>query len=328
MLGQHGPMRTVLYYGAVVAASVLATFAGSLVTADFEGAAPGQRVAARVGAAVLVYGPLLLWSVVLDGRRGQLWWGAGTITASVVASGTLVWSCSHSSSPRTIVLAVLVILIGAALIGVAIPIGAGIRRWTTRHPSAEWTPIVAGLEGIPRRVRLVAGTFLIATVVGGISSAAFADTGRREGPWATVLSTGGLACIAAAVVAAFAGLGFVEVLRDVTAGDPIARRRVNGVVFRRRTTPLDLDETRMAVDYAAASVVMQRFQSGHAMLLVLGAGAGLMRDFLRGDNGGFDDVLVGSYLVILVVLVPLTVARLRRASQYVAAHAEFLGPTG
>ncbi|PJJ72802.1 hypothetical protein CLV46_2379 [Diaminobutyricimonas aerilata] len=295
---------------------------------------PGTTGIAGAGLGVMVYGPLMLGSVAAwwrmrdasdAGRYYRLWliWtavasavGAALVVVGGVLSGTAPWAVA------------IVIATGVVLLAVAVPLGDRVRRSADRHrePSAEhWTP--TGPGAVVRVVRITAITFAAVLLVGVVGAAVLAATVDPDLFGDTVLLAVPLAFFGAGLACALAGLRVSKNLREAAAGDIGTLRKLMRVVLRGKPESLDDTEQVAAARYAAGIPIALGIQLAFLGLLYAGLVIQQVITLLGSDGGSPMQLAILVLLVLmLAVVVPLTVVRIRRARRYAREHADLLQP--
>jgi len=318
-------MRVLMYVLTIVLATALTLGAALLIVFTFGDADRALRIASAAAAPLLVMGPVVIGAFAgywdhrasRESRRFLGWWFIGVAAIDVVAAVVIV-SAALSARAPVWVPAVLVIG-GAVLLGVARPLGALFRRLEPPMPSV---PDHSTTEAptVRRAVRAVVVTFVISAVVASVGAAVLSVLGRRDADdvLQSVLLAGQLTFIATAIAAAVVSLPFSRALRDAGGRDIDRLRRFAKVVLRGAPVPLDDAETQGSVEYARVLPLALQFQLVFIGLLYTGLTFQFASSAIRGDSSSF--FFLAGLVVALVVVVPLTVRRIRRARRYLRQH--------
>ncbi|MCY1694364.1 hypothetical protein [Curtobacterium sp. SL109] len=318
-------MRVVVSVLMIVVATALTLGAALLVVFGFADADRTLRIGSATAAPFLVMGPVAIGGLAgywdhrasPESRRLLGWWFAGVAAIDVVAAVFIVLAALSARAPVWV--PTLLVVGGAVLLGVARPLGALFRR-TEPPMSSVLDHSVIEPPAVRRAVRVVVVTFVVAAVVASVAAGVLLTLGRRDpGDVAqAVLLAGQLTFTATAVSAAFVSLPFSGALRD-TGGRDIGRlRRFAEVVLRGKPVPLDDIERQGSVEYAKTIQLVLQFQLAFFGLLSTGLTFQFVSSALRGTVSSL--VFFAGLVVALVVLVPLTVRRIRRARRYVRQH--------
>lgn len=326
-------VRIVAFVVAVLVSSVLSTGAAVFTAVEFSRAPHGILLAAGIGSAFLVYGPLVIGSIAGwwdhrssdESRRWIGRWFIGVLLVDVAVAVVVVLAAVEGGAP---VWVPIVVIAGAAvLLGVARPVGAAFRRSERPSPEPEsWQPF--STSDVHRGVRTIGVVFAAAVV---LSSVGFVALGDSRGDARDVLESVLLGVQLTFTVTAFAAIivsvRFSTALRETADRDLGRLRRFGKVVLGGKDLPLDEAEQRGAARFAAVTPITSGFQLAYIGFLYAGISASTVGQLLRDD--GFDRtyavVILALFVAVLVWLVPVTVRRIRRARAYAAAHADLLG---
>lgn len=320
-------MRVLVYVLLVVVTTVLCLGAGLLVALEFHRASEGLLLAAAVATPLLVMGPLLYGALIgtwdrrssETSRRVLRLWCLGLVAVDVVAAVVVVVTALSARAPLWVPV---VVLVGSAgLFALAEPVGAAIRRTERPLPDPLDESILATAV-VRRKARVVVVTFVIAVLVASIGATVLALTSRNhhDSVLTAVLSAGQLTFTATAMAALIVWLPYSRALREAGGRDLARLRRIGRVVLRYKRDPLDEQDQRAAVQYARIVPLALQFQLMYLGLLYVGIGFQFMSSIVRGDLGVLPWVFLALQLVVLVVVVPLTLRRIRRARDYADRH--------
>jgi hypothetical protein len=174
---------------------------------------------------------------------------------------------------------------------------------------------------IRRAIAIVAIVFAAVFVVGALGTTGLFSLSTHPVRTGEVIAGGAnLAFLAAAIACILVSLPFSRALRDASGRDIGRGVTLAKVVLRGRSSPLDDAGQRAAVRYALLAPTALAFQLGYVVLLYIGLGFQQLASMIDGDH----DALPLSFLlvlgVVLVVIIPLFVARIRRARRYADEH--------
>jgi hypothetical protein len=299
----------------------------------------GLVVVSAIAPAVFIYAPLMLGSLTTywdvhnspDSRRYYARWLWITVGLEVLAAiGLVIFAVV---APAPIWVAVLIIGVGVVLTVVAPVIGRALLRYDRkRRPDADadasWTPITR--TEIAKKVRAVGITFLVTLIIAGIGTAILDATTSKSGLDAAtdLVFTLDFAFLAAGIACIVVTLPLNRRLRESVTRDVGLLRKVSKVVLRGKSIDLTADEQKAAAKYAVVIPVIITFTLAYVALLYLGTGLVQVRQLIAGDDlTGTSPIVLGLYAVVLVVVFPLNIVRIRRARRYASDHADLL-PTG
>ena len=318
-------MRVVVYALMIVVATALTLGAALLIVFNFADADRTLRIGSATAAPFLVMGPVVIGGLAgywdhrasRESRRLLGWWFTGVAAIDVIAAAFIVLAAMSARAPVWV--PILLVVGGAVLLGVARPLGALFRR---TEPPMSPVPdrSVTEAPAVRRAVRAIVVTFVVSAVVASIVAGVILTVGHRDpGDVAqSVLLAGQLTFTATAVAAALVSLPFSGALRD-TGGRDIARlRRFAKVVLQGKPVQLDDAETWSSVEYATTIQLVLQFQLVYVGLLYTGITFQFVSSALRGQVSSV--FFLAGLVVVLVVIVPLAVRRIRRAHRYVRQH--------
>lgn len=320
-------MRVLVYVLLVVVTTVLCLGAGLLVALEFHRASQGLLLAAAVATPLLVMGPLLYGALVgtwdrrssETSRRVLRWWFLGLVAADVVAAVIVVVTSLSARAPLWV--PVVVVVGSAGLFALAEPVGRAFRRAERPLPDPVDESILATAV-VRRKARVVVVTFVSAVLVAAIGATVLALTSRNDHDTvlSAVLLAGQLTFTATAMAAVIVWLPYSRALRDAGGRDLARLRRIGRVVLRGKQDSLDEIDERAAVQYARIVPLALQFQLVYLGLLYLGIAFQFVSSAVRGDLGVLPWVFLALQVVALVVIVPLTLQRIRRAREYADRH--------
>lgn len=331
-------MKIVAYVFAV-ALSVAVMFAGTvaLVLTGHLRAQPATLLLGVVSLVAMIYGPLLLgsllafWDVNRSAKSRAFYrrWVIRVTIAQAVGAVAIIVDAAIGGTAWWVAGAF--ILTGILLTVLALGIGNAVRRREERRPpqTAEiWQPISP--DEVRRKIRIIVRTFVIAlvlSIVGNVVLFFTLDrTGRHPG---TVFSTLSLAIELPLFAAAFAcilvALPLGRRLRETSEGDLGRMRTFARVVLRGKSEELLAEEEQGAARYAAGITLFLRFQLAYLVLLYAGVMLQQVTSLLGGSMGaGFPIGLILAMLLVLVIALPLYARRMRRARLYAENHRDLL----
>ncbi|PZE65408.1 hypothetical protein [Curtobacterium sp. MCBD17_021] len=320
-------MRVLIFLLTIIITTALSLGAGLLVGFQLRDASEGLRIAAAATSPFLVMGPVVIGALAgswdhrssTESRRFLGWWFSGVVAIDVAAVVIVVLAALSAQAPIWVPV---VLAIGTAvLLASARPLGALFRR--TERPIPE-TPgsSIADAGVVRRKVRPIAVTFVVAAMVTSIGAALLIALGGDDGSELaqTVLLAGQLTFTATAMAAAVVSLPYGRALRDAAGRDIGRVQRFGKVVLGGKPLPLDEAEQRGAVEYARLAPLALQFQLVFLGLLYVGIAFQFVSTAIRGDLGVFPAVVLTAMVVVLLVTVPLTVRRIRRAQTYAEEH--------
>jgi hypothetical protein len=317
-------LATLLATALVMGALVLV-----LVTAPSH---PGALVILPSVAVVLfVYGPIMLGSVSAywgvtqtpESRRSFRSWllivGGLELLAAI---GVIVYSILE---PVPLWLPFVLIASTVVLTFAAIAVGRAVLRHetSTRPIQTNWSPI--SRRDVRRKCVKVAVTFVVALVVAAVALiGVFLGIGSKTRSLAGLLPLAfELALFAAAFACIIVTLPLNRQLRDTVGRDLGTIRKVAKVVLRRKSIPLDESEQVAAAKYAAVISTVLSFTLGYIALLYVGLAVQQL-SALGDGAGAYSFGTLALLVIVLLVLFPLQVVRIRRARRYAADHADLL----
>ncbi|MGN8050869.1 hypothetical protein ACTJKO_14395 [Curtobacterium sp. 22159] len=320
-------MRVLLYLLMILITTTLCLGAGLLVGLTFGGAPRGILVAAAVASPFLVVVPVVVGAFAAywdprsstEARRYLGWWFLGAAAVDVVAAAVVVTAALAAQAPAWVP----VLLVGGAavLLAVARPLGTLFRR-TEPPVVGPADAVLPDAQVIRRKVRAIAVTFVVSAAVAtiGVALLAVLDDGHGSVPTQAVFLAGQLTFTATALATVIVSLPFSHALRD-TGGRDIGRlRRFGRVVLRGKALPLDDADERAALQYARLIPLVLQFQLVFTGLLYVAIAFQFVSSAVRGELGLLPAVTLPALAVVLLVVVPLTVRRIRRAQAYVGSH--------
>ncbi|WIB79172.1 hypothetical protein DEJ28_08745 [Curtobacterium sp. MCPF17_002] len=322
-------MRVLMYVLMIVVATVLSLGAGLLVGIAFQDAANGLLIATACTSPFLVMGPVVIGTIAgywdhrssAESRRFLGWWFIGVAAIDVVAAVFVVLATLSARAP---VWVPVVLLLGAAvLLAVARPLGAVFRRTEppiSEHPDGS----VPDARAIRSKVRTIAVTFVVSAALASVGAALLTTLGRDDGEDVVVfaLLAGQLTFTATAMATVIVSLPLSRALRDAGGRDIARLRRFAKVVLRRKELPLDDADERGAVRYARLVPLALQFQIAFVGLLYVALAFQFVSQAIEGDLGVMPEYFLAALVVVLIVVVPLTARRIRRARSYVDDHAQ------
>lgn len=329
-------MRIAVFVGAILIANALTIGGGALIALSGSERTESLIWLPIVSLMVVVYGPLVLGSLVSywDVRASPEAWryfrrwfvvsyalqalGGAAIVVFSVLTGALLW--------------LPIAFVGAAVLLdlLALRIGRALRRREESRRTVEqsWQPI--SRESIVRRILIIAGVFALVLLVGSVGFPLLFDSvdARHGGIGIGLMSAAEFAFLAAALACVVVSLPLNRMLRENVTRDVGSLRAISKVVLRGRSAPLRPDETVAAAKYAVVSSVSLPFTLAYLALFYVALGIQQIDSLLVEPGRVFPVVLVVFLVVMLVVFVPLYVVRIRRARAYARAHAQDLPAVG
>lgn len=320
-------MRVLAFLATIIVTTALALGAGLLVALSFGQAPDGVLVAAAAASPFLVFGPMFVgaWAASFD-HRGP---GAGSrylrraflvvVAVDVVAAVVVVVASVAARAP----LWVPVVLIGgsAVLLVVARPIGARIRR--LEPPIVDGRDqVLPGPDVVRRKVRAIGLTFVIAAVVTAAGAAVenVLEHNRPAEALVGVLLAGQFTFLATAIAALLTALPLSRLLRDAGGRDVDRLRRYAKVVLRGKDLPIEPEERPEVLRYAQLVQLVLQFTTAYSTLLCVSVSFQFVSGIVRGDLVVFSVVFLVLFAGLFAWVIPLTVARIRRARRYVQEH--------
>jgi hypothetical protein len=303
----------------VLLATALTLGATLLLVFQLGHASLGLLIATSSVAPFLVIGPMLVGSIEgywggtasPDSRRLLRRWFLGVAAVDVVAAVLIVVTAVSACAPLWV--PALLVLGAAVLLAVARPAGAAFRR--TERPLSD-DPVHPAVERAAVRRKIVVA----------IALALLAIVGRQHGHDLTRLVplAGQLTFTATAIVALVVARPLAFALRD-TAGRDVARlRRIAKVVLGGKDLPLDAADQIAAARYALISPLSQSFQLAYIGLLYTALAFQFGSEAIDDRVGALPLIYLGGMVVVLVIAVPMTLRRIRRARRYAEQHAGLL----
>lgn len=227
-------------------------------------------------------------------------------------------------SPAWLLGTAVVVVVGLALDPVTAAIGRAARRIEERRPATA-TRVPPELDreirsgwrrgGIGAAIGLAVGVLLI----GGLSL--LLDPGETLLGATTIGIVASMVLLGAAIGMLTKSLTLSRRIRDELGGDFSTARRIGRAVAGKGETLTPEDED-AAARYAAIVSRWQPFQLTASLLILVAVGVQQVGNLLE-DGGRLDQVrwiTLGVLALALVVLLPLTVVRMRRLRAYAVAH--------
>ena len=285
---------------------------------------------------VFVYGPLLIGSVTAywdvraspDAWRYFRWWFVVVYGLQVLGAAAIVVFAVLAAAPAWLPLAYIVVAVLLNLL--ALRVGRALRRREeSRRPAdATWRPITR--ESIVRRILIVAATFMVVLIVGGVGfSVLFSFVAVHHRGIGTALAFAvEFAFLGAAFACIAVSLRLNRMVREQVSRDVGRLRKVAKVVLRGKRIPLDPDEELAAARYAVVIGVTLPFTLAYITLIYVGMAIQEIGQLGSEPGDPFPKVFLGFLIVALVVLLPLSVIRIRRAHTYARSHAALLDEDG
>ena len=330
-------MRVIAYISTIIVATALMLGGAVIVafsTPRVAGVGP-LGVALAVGAlSIFIYGPVILGSLTAywnvrrseDATRyfrryltvilGLDVLGVAAIVLYAVITGAPAWI------PAIFIAVAAVLMVAARLIG----------PWLLRrdeahpHPKDEWRPVEH--REIMRKIAKIAMTFVVTLIVGlVVFGLLYQNRPDGSGFGRAVFSSVQFALIASAFAGILVSLSISRQLRSVTDRDLGLTRRFGMRVLRNKPVELNARETALSAKYAAVMSVVLSFQLTYFILLYCGIGLQQVQQLVSGRTSTVPAVLPLFLIVVLIVLVPLLLVRIRRARTYAAQHAHLLTDT-
>lgn len=325
-------VKTLWFVLVVVAASVL-TLAGVLALAAQPGQTDGALLWLGVAPLVVfVNGPVFLGSLLIfwDARRSvggrryfvvALWIVSGLEALSAVA--VVVYAVLAEAALWLPVVFIATGVSLTALVLVAAP-RLGARSAAGSAAPGAWTPVPRA--EVMRKVRNVAIT-LVGTFVAASVGLVFALPGETGETGEAVRLAAQFACFAAALVLVGYSVSLSRRLRDITGRDLGLTTTVARVVLRGKPADLDDEGRVVAAKYAATMPVVLGFQVAYLGLLWCGLAIQSLGFSASGLSPALTVPTLLAFVLVLGVVLPLLVVRIRRASRYAREHADLL-PVG
>ncbi|GAA3338616.1 hypothetical protein GCM10017714_10640 [Curtobacterium pusillum] len=320
-------MRVLIYLLMIITATALSLGVGLVVGFELQDASRWLLVATAATTPFIVMGPAVIGAFAgywdhrssPESRRYLGWWFAAVIAVEVVAAVFIVLATLSARAPLWV--PVVLVLGAAVLLAVARPLGALFRR-TERPIPEDLGPSVPDGSVVRRKLVVIGVTFVIAAAVATIGAALLTALGggRVEALTQTVLLAGQLTFTATAMATLFVALPFSRALRDAGGRDIGRLRRFAKVVLRGKDLPLDGTDARGAVRYAQILPLVLQFQLGFTGLLYVAIVFQCLSYVVRGDLGLLPEVFLAAIVVVLALVFPLTLRRIRRARRYVDRH--------
>jgi len=329
-MGLTGRVKA-LWFVLIVAVSVVLAFAGVFALVVQPEPPSGTLLLLGVGPlTVFIFGPVFLGSLVVfwDARQSvesrryfavTLWIVLGLETLAAIA--IVVYAVLAETA---LWLPVVFIAAGAAITGLVLAVGpkAGERSAARAPASSGWTPVAR--REIVHKVRVAAitlvGTFVVFSVV-----LLFVLPDELA---TAVRFAAQLAFTVTAIVVIAYSLSLTNRVRDITGRDLGRTAKIARVVLRGKPAELSDDERVVAAKYASAASVMLAFQVGYVCLLWAGIALQQVGFLDTGLSPALSVSVLVAFVAVIVVLVPLMVVRIRRASRYAREHAGLLPSSG
>jgi hypothetical protein len=221
------------------------------------------------------------------------------------------------------------IVVAAALTALAFPIGTALRRRDERRPPTDTVSPSMDRRAIMRKIRAIAISFAGGLLVAGVGTAillALDDRSHRSVGTAFIMAFG-IACYPPAVTGFFVALPIAHEVRDSFGRDLGRGRRFARVVVRGKNAPIADDEQVASVRYAALISLNLGFTLVALTFLYVGIACVESSLFQHDPGTSFPFYCFLAILAAYVVILPLSVARIRRANRYAREHADLLKPT-
>lgn len=278
---------------------------------------------------VFVYGPVFLGSLVVfwDARRSvearryvAVAFRIVLVLEALAAVAIVVYAMLEGAA---VWLPVAFIATGAALTAVVVVLGpkVGEHRAARAPEPAVWSPVPRA--EVVRKVRAAAisfvGTFVVVSVVLIVVLPGDAADALR------------LSAQLALFVAAMVFIGYSVALsrrfRDITGGDLGLATTVARVVLRGKAADLDREGRVAAAKYATLMPAVLGFQAAYLGLLWVGLAIQSLGFIRMGMSPAVTVPMLVAFVLVIGVVMPLMVVRIRRASRYAREHADLL-PAG
>ena len=296
----------------------------------------GALYFALIPVVVFAYGPLVVGSLrtyfdparSADGKRyfqRVMWIVIGLDVLSAIAA--FVFTALVGAS---IWLPVVTIVVAAAMLAVAVLVGDALRKRDDRLDPAEpvWRPVDRRL--IRRKIATVAVTFgvafiLVTIVLSVVLRSTASDMAAGE-LWVNAVSFGlifgffasGFACVLVA-------LPITRALRGSLNKDAGRARKFARVILQHKNIELTEEEQAPAARYASLLSVSLGFNLAYISLLYAGILLQNVTFYLREPDDALMFGLLALFLIVLyLVILPLTIRRIRRARTYANDHADLL----
>lgn len=320
-----------LWFVVIVAVSVVLAFAGVFALVVQPEPASGALLWLGVGPlTVFIFGPVFLGSLVVfwDARQSvesrryfavTLWIVLGLEALAAVA--IVVYAALAETA---LWLPVVFIAAGAAITGLVLALGprAGERSAARAPAPTGWTPVPR--REIVQKVRVAALT-LVGTFVVFCVALLFVLPDEVA---TAVRFAAQLAFTVTAIVLIAYSLSLTRRVRDITGRDLGRTAKIARVVLRGKPAELSDDERVVAAKYAAAASVMLAFQIGYVCLIWAGIAVQQVGFLDTGLSPTLAVSVLVAFVAVIVVLMPLMVARVLRARRYAREHADLLPSSG
>ncbi|WP_425863836.1 hypothetical protein [Arthrobacter sp. TWP1-1] len=320
-------MKVFVYVASMVLATALMLGGTILIGVQSPPGSIGLQMMAIFALAVMIYGPLVLgsltsyWNVTkTEGSRSYyrrwLWAVTGLQILGTVA---IIVFAVTLHSPWW--LPCLFIAGGAALTVFAHFVGRFMLRNEEANPrQPSWAPVTR--HEVRKKVAAVCITYF---AVFAITAAALAvvrasfddpDFGVAE----QLLGALGFAWMGASAACVIASLSLNRRLKDAVDRDLGTIRKISKVVLQNKEIVLDHGEEVAAAKYAAVGPTVLAFMLAYFILLELGLGTIQVLRFTSGQADGWTIGYCAVLVVTLVIVVPISAVRIRRARDYARAH--------
>ncbi|RNE64056.1 hypothetical protein [Cryobacterium tepidiphilum] len=323
-------MKVVVYILSVLIATALIGGGAFLVAVTTPDPGSWLIFLATMALTVFVYGPLVLGSMLAywDAKRSDAskryfaWWYRIVVGLEVLAAIGIVIFAMLADAP--VWLPVLFIAVGAALIMVAVFVGAWLRKREEARAPVErpWLPLTR--REILRKITKMVVTFVGAFVIGLALLALFAREIFTESLVQALGLAVGVAFFAAAMAGILVTMPLFRQIREIVGRDAGQVRKLAKVVLKGKRLDLDEEEQVDATKYAAVAAIMLPFQLAYMMLLY--AGIILQQVQLLANPVARQLVIpmLALLVLLLVVVVPFSVRYIRRARAYAREHEDLV----
>ena len=259
-----------------------------------------------------------------DGRRyfqRALWTTVGLDVLAAVAAivftvivGAAVW------------VPLVAIVLAAALLVASIRVGDALRRRDDRLDVADpvWQPFDRRV--IRRKIITVSVTFVATFIaVTVLFLLLLRDDSGDGGDWAAAIGFGVVfGCFASGLACVIVALPIARALRGSLNKDIGLVHKFSRLILRRKNIELTEDERAPAARYASLLALSLSFNLASITLLYTGLLVQNLILFLSAPEQTLNGIVTLLLIVLYVIILPLTIRRVRRARQYASDHADLL----
>lgn len=325
-------MRVVAFVMMVVVFTILTLLGlvGFVLLSDTS--EPVWLALSAAGLALALYGPLVLGSLAAwyrlrsssDSGRHYRQWRAGA-TAGTMLGVALVLAGGIASGVPVWLLAVIP-AVSIVLLLIAVPVGDKVRRSADAAGPRESDAWTADTSAETRRVvRVSVLTFAIALAVSVVGWLVLSSIIDEPADPTSALALSPLPFLAAGFACTLLSIRLSRRARAVTGHDFGRLRTIVRVVLKGADDELDEEGMVSAARYAALAPAFLGTQLGFFILLYTGLIMQFTAQMVIGSlSRALPAVMLAVMVVVLGVIIPMFLVRIRRARTYAADHHELL----